>query len=129
MLLAAVFILSCHLMGTTWALDCLDCTRTFSLDSTGTINTDGCSLNSERQYSSCSQLLQIDYYKKNATLIFKPSSDDVLDLSNAPQVMTNKTMIWLNDFQFERTFQILCFHANACTTDTLNQTYANGKLR
>ena len=128
MLLKAAFIFILYLIEVTWALECFDCSRTFPFPSTPAIDTNGCDLTSKDQYKSCSQFLHIRYSEKNANILFEPSPNEILELSNAPQVMTNKTMIWLNDYQFERTFQIHCFDPNACTTDSINRTYANGKL-
>lgn len=91
------------------------------------INVGECAQIAQIEDLGCSQLLQIQYPKDSATVLFQPNSNEIFELSNAAQIMTNKTMIWLDKYQFERTFQILCFHANACTTDTINQTYVNGR--
>lgn len=130
MLLASILILILYSAETTWALPCLHCSRTSSLDSSSMMsisNTDECLVTSQTQYSSCSQLLHIDYHKNNASVLFEPSPKEILEVSNAALIMTNKTMIWLDKFQLERTFQILCFHANACKADNMNQIYENGK--
>ena len=128
MLLRASFIIIFHFVWTTWTLQCPKCDQTLPLTSSEMINTNRSECNPiDAEHSSCSQLLHIRYLKENAYVLFEPSPSESLVLSNAEQIMKNTTMIWLNKVQFERTFQILCFHTNACTTDAINRIYAEGK--
>jgi hypothetical protein len=129
MLLRAFFILTFHFIWTTSALQCLNCSQTLGLNLSETIDTTRFGCNSvNAQYSSCSQLLHVRYPKREASIVFEASPAESLVLFNVPQIMTNTTMIWLDKYQFERIFQIFCFHANACNADVISNIYLEGKL-
>ena len=129
MLWRVIFILTLHFVWITSALQCHNCSQVLNLPSSERVNTTRpeCSL-MDAQYSSCSQLLHIRYPEKKASILFEASPSESLILSNAAQMMTNTTMIWLDKIQFDRTFQIFCFDTNACTTDSINNIYVQGKL-
>ncbi len=129
MLLQAIFILTFHFVWTTSALQCLNCKQTLNLESFEMINTTRPECNLvDAQYLSCSQLLHVRYSEKEASIQFEATPIESLVLSNAIQMMTNTTMIWLEKFQFKRTFQIFCFHNNACKADAINDIYVAGEF-
>lgn len=127
MLLRIILIITFHFFWTTLALECLNCNQILNLKSSETINTDRpeCSL-VDVQYESCSQLLHIQYQSDSASVVFEPTPHESLVLFNAGQIMMNTTMIWLNKIQFNRIFQIFCFHTGACKADVIKNIYIQG---
>ncbi len=128
MLLQIILILTFHSVWPASDIQCFDCSQTFNLTSSEMIQTNRTECGMvNAPYSSCSQLLHVRYEKKEASVVFKPNFDESLVLSNAARMMTNTTMIWLDDYRFERIFQIFCFNNNACKADTISHIYAAGK--
>jgi hypothetical protein len=130
MLLQTIFIFTFPFVCTIADLQCLKCSQTLDITSSETIDTNRPECSSvNAPYSSCSQLLEIGYAPKGtASILFEASPSEPLVLSNAAQMMTNTTMIWLDKYQFIRTFQIFCFDNNACKTDSINNIYVQGEL-
>jgi hypothetical protein len=129
MLLRAIFILTVAIACITSDLQCLNCIQTLNLKSSETIDTTKpkCDL-VDAKYSSCSQLLQVRYSEEKASVRFETNPVESLVLSNAAQIMTNTTLIWLNKVQIERIFEIFCFNNNACKADAINNIYHEGEL-
>jgi hypothetical protein len=129
MLLQVSCILIFHFFWVTSALQCHDCKQTFNLTSSETINTNkmGCNL-VDTPYSSCSQLLHVQYSEKSASVFFAASPSESPMLPTAARLMINTTMIWLDRLQLDRIFQIFCFDANACSTNAINDTYMQREL-
>ncbi len=131
MLLQTIFIFTFPFVCTISDLQCLKCSQTFNIMLPETIDTNRPECSSvNATYSSCSQLLDIGYTPtRTASVLFEASPSESLVLSNAAKMMTNTTMIWLDKYQFIRTFQIFCFNNNACKADTISSIYVEGELR
>lgn len=130
MLLRVVFILIFQTVWTTSDLVCPKCERSLNFKLPETINTTKFEcVTANAQYTSCSQRLHIQYFEKNATVLFEATPSADLVLSNTAQIMTNTTMIWLEEIQFYRTIEILCFHTAACKENTIDNIYIEGKLK
>jgi hypothetical protein len=129
MLLQATFILTFHFVWTKSDFQCLDCSQTLDMSSSDIINTNRSECKPvNASYSSCSQLLHVRYSTNNASIVFEASPSESLVLSNAGQIMTNTTMIWLNKIQFDRIFQIFCFNNNTCKPDAISNINREGEL-
>ena len=129
MLLKAIFILTLSFFCPTSALQCLDCNQKLNLESSEIINTarSECKF-VDAPYSTCLQSLHVRYFKKEASVQFGINPTELLVLSNAEQIITNTTMIWLEKNQFERTFKIDCFNNDSCKESIMNNIYAAGEL-
>ena len=132
-MLRIIFFLTFFCICETLILQCMNCSETLDPRSSESINTILSSCPREpAQHLSCSQLLRERYTgrdeEKQMSAKFEPSPEKYLPLSNAAQIMTNTTTIWLNQVEIERKFELLCYNNDACTTDAIKNIYDGGEL-
>ncbi len=133
MMLRIVFVLTFFCICETLALQCMNCNVELDPRSSESINTtlSSCPLVTA-QHASCSQLLRERYTGRNEekemSVKFEPSQEKHLELSNAAQIMTNTTTIWLDQVEIERKFEIICFNSDACTADAIKNIYYGREL-